>query len=79
MTTSPAARPSANILGDDYAVEDDFATDNKVSKRTIERYRAQPDGLPFVEWGGLIHIHIPGAREWLRSRIKHRNQRRRAG
>jgi hypothetical protein len=78
MTTPTAARSGANILAGDYALEDDWAAQNGISKRSVERYRAQPDGLPFVEFGGRIHIPIPESREWLRSRIKRPNQRRRA-
>ena len=36
-----------------------------------------PDGLPYMEWGGKIWIYVPGARDWVASRIKRNNPRRR--
>jgi hypothetical protein len=44
-----------NIL-DDFVPEGDFATEIGVGKRTIGRYRKQPDGLPFAMIGGRIFI-----------------------
>jgi hypothetical protein len=60
----------------DYQLEDDFARSNNVSPRTVARYRNQPDGLPYVVWGGKVLVHIPGAREWLLKRTVSRNPRR---
>jgi hypothetical protein len=77
LDRAAAARPDADIMAD-YAGEDEFARINGISKRTVERYRAQPDGLPYLEFGGRIHIPIEESREWLRARIKRPNQRRRA-
>lgn len=77
MTQSAVTRPDANILTD-YAPEEKFAEANNISIRTAERYRAQPDGLPFVEFGGRIYIPIEESREWLRSRIKRPNHERKS-
>jgi hypothetical protein len=63
---------------DGYVLQAKFAEDNGVSKRTIARYRSMPDGLPHLRWGGYIYIPIERAREWLRSQVKHPNQRRKA-
>ncbi len=63
----------ANIL-DGYEPEDKFAADNGVSRRTIWRYRNA--GMPYLIWRGEIYIQITGAREWLESQVKRRNQRR---
>jgi len=60
-----------------YDEQSEFAAAAKVAERTIERYRAMPDGLPFVKFGGKIYIPREESREWLRSRIKRPNQRRR--
>jgi hypothetical protein len=37
-----------------------------------------PDGLPFAKIGNRHLIHIPTAREWLLSRVRQRNPRRRS-
>jgi hypothetical protein len=60
-----------------YQTEPQFAQDADISTRTSSRYRNQPDGLPYVMWGGKVYIPIEPAREWLRSRIKRPNARRR--
>jgi hypothetical protein len=59
---------------DGWVDEDQFAADNQVAKRTVARYRNQPSGLPYVEWGGKVYINVQAAREWLQSRLKRRNQ-----
>jgi hypothetical protein len=66
---------SANIL-DDFVTEADFARDNNIHPRTVNRYRHLPDGLPYVEFGGKIMISVSGAREWLERRIHRPNPRR---
>jgi hypothetical protein len=53
-----------------------FAADIKRCERTIERWTAQPDGLPYIRAGSLRLIHIPTARKWLLNRMKQRNPRR---
>jgi hypothetical protein len=63
---------------DGYCEQAAWAADARIAERTVARYRSQPDGLPFVEFGGKIYIPIEESREWLRSRIKRPNQRRRA-
>lgn len=63
---------------DGYMLESTFAANAKVSPRTIARYRNQPDGLPYVEFGGRIYIPIADARAWLSGRVKRPNQRRKA-
>ena len=64
--------PDARIL-DDYVEEAEFARANNISTRTSARYRNQPNGLPYLEWGGKIYIHLKGAREVVRARTKRRN------
>jgi hypothetical protein len=61
---------------DGYVPEEDFAATHGVNPRTIARYRNQPDGMPYVKWGGRVYIPIQEAREWLRKRTVRRNQRR---
>ena len=48
-----------NIL-DEYELEAEFAAANGVHQRTVARARQQ--GMPFMEWGGRIWIHVPGAK-----------------
>ncbi len=68
--------PDPSILAD-YVEESEFARANKISQRTSQRYRNQPNGLPYIEWGGKIYIHVAGAREAIFARIKRRNPTRR--
>jgi hypothetical protein len=66
-----------NIL-DGYQWEREFARDHDIHPRTIARYRNEPDGLPFVEFGGKIFIDVAGARKWIENRTRSRNPRRAA-
>jgi hypothetical protein len=50
---------SLNILGDDYATQDDFAAAHNVHPRTIARYRREPNGLPSVEWATRFGFTFP--------------------
>ena len=63
---------------DGYVPEEDFAAAHDVNPRTVARYRNQPDGLPYVKWGGRVFIDVNGARKWLAKKTIRRNQRRRA-
>jgi hypothetical protein len=69
---------STTSILDGAAKEADFAQANNVSQRTVARYRNQSDGLPFFVWGGEVYIPLADAKEWLRSRVKRLNTRRRA-
>jgi hypothetical protein len=62
---------NSNILSG-YVRQSRFAVDNDTCERTIARYRSM--GLPFLMWSGEVWIHVEGAREWLESRVKRRNQ-----
>ena len=66
----------ARLLSDEYVTEAKFASENGIHQRTAARYRNEPDGLPFVEFGGKIYIHLPLAREWLEARVHRLNPRR---
>ncbi|WP_338690432.1 hypothetical protein V5279_28990 [Bradyrhizobium sp. 26S5] len=68
---------TANIL-DGYIEESQFAALNGISRRTSQRYRDMPDGLPHVRFGGQIFIPIEGSKQWLKDRVKRRNPGRRA-
>jgi hypothetical protein len=69
-------QPTSTIL-DGFIPAEQFAKDLNVDTRTIDRYRAQPDGLPYVKIGGKIFIPLEIAREWLLARVQRPNQRRR--
>jgi hypothetical protein len=64
---------------DGYVSETAFAAGANISPRTCSRYRNQPDGLPYVEFGGRIYYPLEEARAWLASKIKRPNQRRTVG
>ena len=34
------------------------------SPRTIARKRHEPDGIPWIKWGGKIYVHVPGVRDY---------------
>jgi hypothetical protein len=58
-----------------YVKEADWAGGHGISQRTAARYRAQ--GLPFLTFGGFVWIPKNEGREWIASRVKRRNPRRR--
>ena len=66
-----------NFLAD-YLDLDPFADEVDRDPRTVRRWLNQPDGLPYTRIGNRILIHIPTAREWLFSRMRHSNPRRAA-
>jgi hypothetical protein len=63
---------SDNIL-DGFAPQGDFAKAHNVCERTVARYRKEPDGLPYMTFGGRIFIHVAGARGWLERRVRRPN------
>jgi hypothetical protein len=63
---------TVNVL-EGFIPDEDFAAAGKISPRTLRRYRNQPDGMPFLEWGGRVYIPVEAAREWIRNRIRHPN------
>jgi hypothetical protein len=69
--------PEADILAG-YAEQEQFARINRISPRTVARYRNRPDGLPSVAFGGKVFIPIDEASAWLKSQVRRPNQRRRA-
>jgi hypothetical protein len=63
---------SLNIL-EGYARPEDFGRENRVSTKTLAKYRKQPDGLPYVMFANKVWIPVDRAREWLERRIKNPN------
>jgi hypothetical protein len=59
----------------EYEKEADWAAGLGICQRTSARYRAQ--GCPFLQWGGFVWIPKRAGREWIASRVKRRNPRRR--
>lgn len=43
------------------------------SERTIQRYKSQPDGLPFADAGGVEVTTLEWFREWIISRKRQKN------
>jgi hypothetical protein len=62
----------------DYVEIEAFAAEVRRSPRTVIRWMDEPNGLPFTKLGSRRLIHLPSAREWMLSRIRRRNPRRRA-
>ena len=67
--------PSTILEG--YQHEAEFARAHNLNPCTVRRYRRQPDGLPWVQFGGRIYIDVDGAREWLRRQTRSSNPVRR--
>jgi hypothetical protein len=65
---------STDVLAD-YVEVDPFAAEVKRHPRTVRRWMQEPDGLPHLRLGNRILIHVPTARQWLLSKIKHPNPR----
>jgi hypothetical protein len=62
-----------NFLAD-FIREEEFCADTGICRKTCQRYRNLPDGLPYLDWGGKTWIGpMPAAREWLLRRVKRRN------
>ena len=53
----------------------EWAQGHGISHRTSARYRALPNGLPFLIFGGSIWIPKREGREWIASRVQRRNPR----
>jgi hypothetical protein len=65
------------ILWADMCDLPDFAKEVDRDIRTIERWAAEPDGLPVIQQGNLKKIHLPTARQWLIERRMRRSSPRR--
>jgi hypothetical protein len=61
----------------EYEKEADWAEGHGISQRTASRYRALPNGLPFLFFGGFVYIPKREGREWIASRVKRRRNPRR--
>jgi hypothetical protein len=61
---------------DDFEKEKVWAPKHGISQRTSERYRKQPDGLPYLEWGGAIYIPKREGAAYIQSRVRYPNRRR---
>jgi hypothetical protein len=59
----------------DFLFAGQFAEEIERDERTVERWMAEPDGLPYTWMGNRRLIHIPTAREWLMRRMRQRNPR----
>jgi hypothetical protein len=49
-----------------------------VSERTIDRWRNQPNGIPYTTAGATVLFNVPSVRKWLAKRERHPNRRRAA-
>jgi hypothetical protein len=55
----------SNLL-EGYILEAELAREpNMPRRRTLARYRSEPNGLPYVRFAGKIWIPISEGREWL--------------
>ena len=63
---------------DGFQLKSAFAEDHGVTERTVDRYRNEPNGLPWAKFGGKVYIHIEGGRAWLMRRVRSNNPTREA-
>jgi hypothetical protein len=63
----------SNLL-EGYILEAELAREpNMPRRRTLARYRSEPNGLPYVRFAGKIWIPISEGREWIRRRVRYPN------
>jgi hypothetical protein len=70
LNTAPGPGPK-------YELEETWAKRKNITRRTVARYRDEPDGLPYLRWGGRIWIHTRLGEDFIRRRITNPNRRRR--
>jgi hypothetical protein len=68
---------SIDVRLGDYVRLTEFANMVGKTRRTLSRWINQPDGLPYLRLGREIHVPLAHARDWLASRIRRPNPRRR--
>jgi hypothetical protein len=66
----------SNRFLDEYQPAGEWAAEHGVHLRTVDRYRQQANGLPYLEFGGRIFIPRKEADEWIRARIRRPNRSR---
>lgn len=74
---APGTTATAGLLGD-YVDAATLARLLKVSRRTVDRWRKQPDGLAFTTMGARVLVSVSGFRAWLAARETRPNRRRRS-
>jgi len=62
----------------DYIERVDLAQKWRVTPRTLQRYEAEPDGLPSLKLGGRVYYRFSSAMAWLAARERRPNPRRAA-
>lgn len=67
--------PEPNILSGFLTIEE-LAAELDKSVRTVERWVAQPDGLPYTQLGNRRLFRPEAVREWIIAREQQRNPRR---
>lgn len=71
MTTTTETAPRGLLTG--YLTRAELAAEWDCHERTIARYEAMPDGLPFLFIGGRKLYRIENARRFMDSRVTRPN------
>ena len=71
------SQTDSDILAD-YVDRSQLAEKLNCSTRTISRYMAEPDGLPYVRVGGRTLFRLETVRRWLERREHYPNPTRRS-
>lgn len=61
-----------------YLTRDQLASQLGVTVRTLGRWMAQPNGLPYTTLGARTLFRIDAVKEWIASRERRPNPRRRS-
>jgi hypothetical protein len=71
MSTTTATKPETAARGllSEYVTRAELAAEWNCHQRTIARYEAMPDGLPFLYIGGRKLYRVEDAREFMERRI----------
>lgn len=79
MTTATETKPETAARGllAGYVTRAELAAEWNCHERTIARYEAMPDGLPFLYIGGRKFYRIEDARAFMESRVTRPNPIRR--
>jgi hypothetical protein len=72
---SKSGKPLDPEFLDKYERESNWAPAQGITQRTSKRYRDQ--GMPYLYWGGIVYIPRREGREFIASRIRRANPRRR--
>jgi hypothetical protein len=76
MTEAALAKAGEALRG--YLTKAALSKEFGVSERTIDRWRNQPNGIPYTTAGATVLFNVVSVRKWLAKRERYPNRRRAA-